>query len=98
AARMLEAEEDAPRHHEIEIGRAIGAGKARFGMGIVADDVEVDVAAAIDLRAREEEDVDAPLAGAVEEIAPAVGPEIVLGALLQRDAGRVGIELLRQEG
>src|SRR6185437_363443 len=78
-ARMLEPEEHDARHHEIEIGRAIGAGKARLGMGVIADRVEIDVAAAIDLRAGKEEDIDASLTGAVEELAPAIGPEIVLG-------------------
>ena len=39
---------------------------------------------AVDLPAGEEEHVDPPLAGAVEQFAGAVGPEIVLAALQQR--------------
>src|SRR6185312_8486010 len=95
-ARMLQAEQDDARHHEIEEGRAVGAGKARLGLRVVADDVEIDVAAAVNLRTGEEEYIDTALARAVEQLAPAIGPEIVLRALLQRDIGRLGRQMLRE--
>src|SRR6516165_8541149 len=96
-ARMLGAEEHDPRHHEVEIGGTIGAGETRFRMGVVADDVEIDIAAAIDLHAREEEYVDPALSGAVEELAPAIGEEIVLGTLLQRNRHPIRRKALRQK-
>ena len=48
---------------------------------------EIDVALAVDFAAGQEEHVDAALAGAVEQFAPAIGEEIVLAALQQRDIG-----------
>ena len=54
-------------------------------MRVVADADEVDVALAVDLSAREEEHVDAALAGAVEQLAPAIGEEALPAAAQQRD-------------
>src|SRR5579885_1341549 len=85
AARMLEAEENDARHDVIEIGRAEGARKAHLRRRIIADRDEIDVGGAVDLSAREEEGIDPPLAGAVEELAPAIGEEIVARAREQRD-------------
>src|ERR1041385_1903418 len=59
----------------------------------LADADEIDVAFAVDLAARQEEHVDAALAGAVEQFAAAVGEEGVFGAAEQRDVGPVEIEL-----
>ena len=84
---MLGAEQDHLRHHVIEIGRAERAGEARRRLVVVADADEVDVAFAVDLAAGEEEHVDAALAGAVEQLAPAVGEEGVPPAAEQRHVG-----------
>src|SRR5690606_9569624 len=83
-ARMLGTEEDDTRHDVVEVGGAEVAGEADLRLRVVADRDEVDVRLAVDLPAREEEDVDPALAGAVEELAPAVGEEIVRGARQER--------------
>ena len=59
-------------------------------MLVVADADEVDVALAVDLAAGQKEHVDAALAGAVEQLARAVGEEGVRAALQQRDVGAPG--------
>ena len=60
---------------------------ARSACSWIADADQVDVAFAVDLAAGEEEHVDAALAGAVEQLAPAVGEEGVLRAAEQRHVG-----------
>jgi hypothetical protein len=52
-------------------------------MIVVADADEIDVARAVDLAAGKKEHVDAALAGAVEQLAPAVGEEHVFAAAEQ---------------
>src|SRR6516164_4677736 len=84
---MLGAEEDYLLHHVVEIGRAERAGKAHLRVRIVTGRHEVDVALAVDLSAGEEEHVDPTLPGAVEKFARAVGEEVVLAALQERDVG-----------
>src|SRR5262249_20645314 len=84
AARVLGAKQDDLGHDVIEMRRAERAGEAHLRMVMLADADQVDVALAVDLAARKEEHVDAPLAGAVEQLAPAVGEEVVLAALQQR--------------
>src|SRR5262245_27008205 len=85
APRVLEPEQDHLGHDVIEVGRAERAGETRLRVRVVADADEVDVGLAVDLRARKEERVDPPLAGAVEELPPAVGEEALPPAAEQRD-------------
>src|SRR5438128_1566838 len=75
ATAVLEPEQDHLGHDVIEVRGAERARKANRRVRVVADADEVDVALAVDLSAREEEHVDAALAGAVEQLAPAVGEE-----------------------
>src|SRR6266446_2943059 len=84
---MLGAKQHDLGHHVIEIGRPERAPKAHARLFIVADAYEVDVAGAIDLAAGQKEYVDAALARTVEQLASAVGEEIVLAALEQRHVG-----------
>src|SRR6185503_11384624 len=66
AARVLLAKEDRARHQRIHERRAE---RAREAPALGAH--QVDVGLAVDLRAAEEEDVDAALASEVEELARA---------------------------
>src|SRR5262249_26855666 len=63
---------------------------------IVADADQVDVGLAVDLPTREEEHVDAALAGAVEQLAPAVGEKALRAAAEQRDVRPSVATLARQ--
>src|SRR5262245_36774437 len=85
ATAVLEPEQDHLGHDVIEVRRAERAWKAHRRMRVVADADEVDVARAVDLSAREEEHVDAALAGGVEQLAPAIGEEALPAAAQQRD-------------
>src|SRR5262249_8851879 len=96
ATAVLEAEQDHLGHDVIEIQGAERAWKAHRRVRVVADADEVDVALAVDLSAREEEHVDATLAGAVEQLAPAVGEEALPAAAQQRDLRPAGAALPRQ--
>src|SRR5262245_2911271 len=86
ARAVLLAEQDDARHEEIERGGAEAAGPAHGRARIVADADEIDVGLAVDLPAAEEEGVDATLCRTVEELAPAVGEEVVVLAAQQRYA------------
>ena len=88
ARRMLLAEQDHPRHQEIEIGGAERAGPAHPASRIAADADQVDVGLAVDLAAAEEEGVDPALRGAVEQLAAAVGERVVPLAAENRDPQR----------
>src|SRR4029453_4439316 len=81
----LEPEQDHLGYDVVEIGRAERTGEARLRMRVVADADEVDVGLAGDLRTGEKERVDPSLAGAVEQLAPAVGEEALTPAAQQRD-------------
>ena len=94
---MLDAEQDYFRHDVIQIGGTERAGKTHLRMLVVADGDEVDVALAVDLAAGEEEHIDAALAGAVEQLAGAVGEEGVGAAAQQRDVGPPATALARQQ-
>jgi hypothetical protein len=63
----------------------------------IADAHEVDIALAVDLATGQEEHVDAALPGAVEQLAPAIGEEVVLAALQQRDVGHAATALAREQ-
>src|SRR5262249_25505509 len=97
AAAVLEPEQDHLGHDVIEIRRAERAWKAHRRVRVVADADEVDVALAVDLSAREEEQVEATLAGAVEQLAPAVGEEALPAAAQQRDLRPAVAALARQQ-
>src|SRR5690606_7896910 len=90
--RMLLAEEDRAPHCAVHERRAEGAWKAPPLGGD-----EIHAALAVDLRAAEEEDVDAPLAGKVEELARALGERIGLAALQERDP-QARLLLAQKEG
>src|SRR6266446_3259034 len=94
---MLGAEQHDLGHHIIEIGRPERARKAHARLFIVADAHEVDVAGAIDLAAGQKEYVDAALARTVEQLAPAIGEEVVLAALEQRHIGHSATARLRKQ-
>src|SRR6266704_3301555 len=94
---MLQAEEDDAWHDIIEIGRTKRAREAHLRSIVIADGDEVDIGAAVDLSAREEERIDATLAAAVEELAPAIGEEIVPLARQERDEGAPAAEMARQQ-
>src|SRR3974390_1364677 len=95
---MLGAEEDHLPDHVVEIGRAERAGKAYPRGRVVTGRHKVDVSLAVDLSAGEEEHVDPTLPGAVEQFARAVGEEVVLAALQERDVGTpVAIALPREQ-
>ena len=96
AARVLEPEQDHLGHDVVQVGRAERAGEAHLRVLVVADADEVDVALAVDLPAREEEHVDAALAGAVEQLAPAVGEEVLPAAAEQRHVRPAVAALARQ--
>src|SRR5258707_9081117 len=66
------------------MGGAARAGTAHLRLVVVADADQVYTAAAIELAARQEDHVDAALPGAIEQLAAAVGEEVVLAALQQR--------------
>ena len=65
---------------------------------MIADAHQVDVGAAVDLHAAEEEGVDASLAGAVEELPPAVGEVALRAAAEQAHAGPAAAALAREQG
>ena len=65
------------------MGGAERAGEADLALRVVADADEIDVGPAVDLRAAEEEGIDASLGGAVEQLSAAVGEEAVLAAAEQ---------------
>ena len=94
---MLLAEQDHPRHQEIEIGGAERARPAHPAVGIAADAHEVDVGLPVDLAAAEEEGIDPALRGAVEQLAPAVGERVVALAAEDRDPHAAAGALARQE-
>src|SRR6185503_20196849 len=81
ALGMLLAEQDGLLHHRIHEGRAEGAGEA---LALRAH--QVDAALAVDLRAAEEEHVDAPLPGEVEQLARAFGKWVASAAVEERHA------------
>src|SRR6185437_7889201 len=87
AARMFGAKQDDLRHHVVKMRRAERTWKTHLRMVVLADAHQVDVAFAVDLAARQEEHVDAPLARTIEQLAPTVGEEVVLPALQQRHIG-----------
>ena len=97
AAAVLEPEQDHLGHDVIEVRRAERAWKAHRRVLVVADADEVDVALTVDLSAREEEHVDAALAGAVEQLAPAIGEEALPAAAQQRDLRPAVAALARQQ-
>src|SRR6266436_1021885 len=94
---MLRAKQHDLGHHVIEIGRPERATEAHARLFIVADAHEVDVAGAIDLAPGQKEYVDATLARTVEQLAPAVGEEVVLAALKQRHIGHSAATRPRQQ-
>src|SRR5215813_9062800 len=94
---MLGPEENYPRHHEVQVRGAKGAGEAPLWMLVVADRDQVDVRGAVDLRAGEKKDVDSALAGGVEELAPSVREGVVGGNFLQRDKRRSVSPVLRKQ-
>src|SRR5438128_18211 len=69
--RVLLAEEEHLRDERIEVGGAERAGEAPGQLRIVAQSDEVEVALAVDLRSAQEEGVDPPLRGGVEQLAAA---------------------------
>src|SRR6516164_2646475 len=85
APAVLEPEQNHLGHDVVEVGRAERTRKAHRRVLVVADADEVDVALAVNLSAREKEHVDAALAGAVEQLAPAVGEKALPAAAQQRD-------------
>src|SRR5258708_5182319 len=94
---MLGAKQHDLGHHVIEIGRPERAPEPHGRLFIVADAHEVDVAGAIDLATGQKEYVDAALARTVEQLAPAVGEEVVLAALEQRHIGHAATSRPRQQ-
>src|SRR5450432_3062593 len=78
AARMFGAEQDDLGHDVVEIGRAERPRKTHLRVLILADAHEIDVSFAVDFAAGKEEHVDAALSGAVEQLAPTVGKEIMV--------------------
>ncbi len=94
---MLQAEQDDLGHHVIHVGRAEGAWEAHLRMRGVADADEIDVGRAVDLSARQEEHVDAALARAIEQLAPAIGEEVLPPAAEQRHVGTPAAALARQQ-
>ena len=97
AARVLEAKQDHLRHDVIEIAGAERAGETHAWAFVVADADQIDVAFAVDLAAREEEHIDTALAGAVEQLAPAVGEEHVAAAAEQRHVGLSAAALAQRQ-
>ena len=83
ARRMFLAEEDRALHHRVHEGGAERAGKAP-ALGAH----EVDVRFAVDLRAAEEEDIDATLPGKVEKLARAFAEGIAFPSVQPGDAQR----------
>src|SRR5258708_34694523 len=94
---MLRAKQYDLGHHVIEIGRPERAPEAHARLFIVTDAHEVDVAGAIDLATGQKEYVDAALARAVEQFAPAVGEEVGLAALEQRHIGHAAASRPREQ-
>jgi hypothetical protein len=77
--RVLLAEQDGSLHHRVHERRAERAGEAApFGAH------QVDAAFAVDLRAAEEEHIDAPLPGEVEQLARALGERVAFSAVKER--------------
>src|SRR5260221_1574331 len=91
ATRMFFAKKDRARHHGIHECGTEGSGEP-----LAVGAHQVDRAAAVDLRAAEEEGVDPALPRQVEQLARALGERISRAPLLQRDA-KTGIENFSQE-
>jgi len=85
---VLLAEQDDPRHHEGQEGRAEGARPAHFCARIVARSDQVDVARAVDLPAAEEEGVDPALGRAIEQLRAAIRKAVVPLRTQDREAQR----------
>ena len=83
-ARVLLAEQDGARRHQVHERRAEAAGKAHAGSRPVAGADQVDVGLPVDLAAAEEKQVDAALAGEIEQLARAVGERVAAAAVQQR--------------
>jgi hypothetical protein len=64
---VLLAEQDHPGHHGVEEGRAERARPAHFAARVVPGADQIEVAAAVDLAAAEEESVEPALGGQVEQ-------------------------------
>src|SRR5262245_11909850 len=94
---MLGAEKDYLRDDVIEMSRTERAGKSHLWMRVIPGAHQVDIAAAINLSAREEEDIDAALARTVEQLAGAISEEIVLAALQQGDVWAAATAFARQQ-
>ncbi len=87
AAGVLEAKQDDLGHDVIQVGGAERAGESDRGPRVIAGAHEIDVGLPVDLPTREEEHVDATLAGAIEQLAPAITEECLPPAAQQRDVG-----------
>src|SRR5215470_14993064 len=94
---MLGTKQNDARHDIIQVCRAERARKPRFGFIVIADADQIDIAFAVDLAAGEKEHVDAPLAGAVEQFARAVGEEGVRAAAEQRNVRLAVADFPRQK-
>src|SRR5690606_2144467 len=68
AWRVLLAKKDHARNEVIEISRAERTRKAHLVSRVVAEADEVDVGCAVDLASRQEERIDTPLRGAIEQL------------------------------
>ena len=90
-------EEDHPRHHEVHVGGAERAWPAHPASRVAADADEVDVGLAVDLPAAQEEGVDPPLRGAIEQLDATVRERVVPLAAQDRDAQAPARTLARQE-
>ncbi|MDE2396698.1 MAG: hypothetical protein KGM91_14780, partial [Burkholderiales bacterium] len=98
APAVLPAEQDDPRHDEIKVGRAEATRPAHFAARVGAGADEVDVGAAVDLAAAQEEGIDAAAAGEIEEFGAAVGPAVVAAAAQDRDPHARAVEAAREQG
>ena len=95
---VLVAEQDHFGHDEIHVGGAEGPGETGVHRRVVAGADKVDVGLSVDLRAAQEEHVDAALAGAVEHFAPAVGERVVGAAVDHGDQQPAMGEFTHQQG
>src|SRR3954453_5332330 len=94
---MLQPEQDHFRHDIIKITGAERSGKAHRRAIMLADAHEIDGAVTADLSARQEEEIDAARAGAIEQLAAAGGEEIMLAALQQRHIRPSAAALAREQ-
>src|SRR5579871_7041953 len=94
---MLRAKQYDLGHDIIEMRRPERAWEANARLVIVPDADKVDVAVAVDLAAGKKEHVDPALARAVEQLASAIGEEVVLAALQQRHIGHAAASCPRQQ-